>query len=66
MAVALLAERIRHWIALANLPARLKDLSLTLEQFTIAAEDAGQLELMSGMPCSMGTDDLFNLMKRAF
>ena len=64
--VALLAERIRHWIALANLPARLKDLSLTLEQFTIAAEDAGQLELMSGMPCSMGTDDLFNLMKRAF
>ncbi|MBO5692217.1 MAG: iron-containing alcohol dehydrogenase [Spirochaetaceae bacterium] len=64
--VALLAERIRHWIALANLPARLKDLSLTMEQFIIAAEDVSQLELVNSMPRSMGADDLFELMKRAF
>ena len=64
--VALLAERIRHWIALANLPARLKDLSLTMEQFIIAAEDVSQLELVNSMPRSMGADDLFGLMKRAF
>lgn len=64
--VALLAERIRHWIALANLPARLKDLSLTMEQFIIAAEDVSQLDLVNSMPRSMGADDLFELMKRAF
>jgi len=64
--VSLLAEKIRHWIALANLPARLKDLSLTMEQLTIAAEDASQLELINGMPRSMGADDLFELMKTSF
>jgi alcohol dehydrogenase len=64
--VSLLSEHIRHWIALANLPARLKDLSLTMEQFTIAAEDVSQLELVNSMPRSMSADDLFELMKRAF
>lgn len=64
--VALLAEKVRHWIALAKLPARLKDLSLSMEQFTIAAEDACQLEITNGMPRSMGAEDFFELMKLAY
>ena len=37
-----------------------------MEQLTIAAEDASQLELINGMPRSMGADDLFELMKTSF
>lgn len=64
--VTLLVEKVRLWIALANLPARLKDLSLTMEQLAIAAEDASQLELINGMPRSMNADDLFELIKTTF
>ena len=64
--VSLLVEKIRFWIALANLPARLKDLSLTMEQLAIAAEDASQLDLINGMPRSMNADDLFELIKTTY
>lgn len=64
--VSLLAGKIRNWIALARLPSHLKDLSLTMEQFAIAAEDVSQLELVNGMPRSMGSEDFFELMKTAF
>lgn len=63
---SLLAENIRRRLALANLPARLKDLALTMEQLSLAAEDAGQLDLINGMPRSMTADDLFELMKLAY
>ncbi|MBR5867611.1 MAG: iron-containing alcohol dehydrogenase [Spirochaetaceae bacterium] len=63
---AAFADDVRKKLALANLPARLKDLSLTMEQLSLAAEDAGQLDLINGMPRSMTADDLFELIKLAY
>ena len=51
---------------MANLPARLKDMSVTIEQLSLAAEDAGQLELINYLPRSTNADDLFDLIKQAF
>ena len=62
----ILTEYVRQKIAKVNIPARLKDLSLTIEQLSLAAEDAGELDLMNALPRSMTTDDLFDLIKRAY
>lgn len=59
------AENVRQSIAKANLPARLKDLSVTVEQLALAAEDAGQLDIINSLPKSMTSDDLFALIKNA-
>ncbi|MBQ4378339.1 MAG: iron-containing alcohol dehydrogenase [Treponema sp.] len=60
------AESIRQRIAKANLPARLKDLSVSLEQLALAAEDAGQLDIVNNLPRSMNSDDLFGMIKTAY
>ncbi len=60
------ADYIRKKIAKSNLPARLKDLQVSIEQLSIAVEDAGQLEMMNFLPRSMTSDDLFDLMKLAY
>ena len=65
-AVTALTEYVRQKIAKVNIPARLKDLSLTIEQLSLAAEDAGELDLMNSLQRSMTTDDLFDLIKRAY
>lgn len=65
-AIIALAEYSRQKIAKNNLPARLKDLSLTVDQLALAAEDAGQLDWMNTLPRSMTSDDLFDLLKLAF
>ena len=65
-AVSALAENIRNRLALANLPTRLKDLSVSIEQLSLAAEDAGNLDLINCMPRSMTADDLFDLIKQAY
>lgn len=65
-AATALCEYVRQKIAKNNLPARLKDLSLTVDQLALAAEDAGQLDLMNTLPRSMTSDDLFDLLKLAF
>jgi len=65
-AVVSLAEYIRQHLAKANLPTRMKDLSITIEQLALVAEDAGQLELINSLPRSMTADDLFDLIKLAF
>lgn len=61
-----LAENIRQRIAKANLPARLKDLQLSVDQLALAAEDAGQIEIVNKLPRSMTADDLFDLIKLAY
>ena len=66
VAVASLAENIRNRLASANLPTRLKDLSVSIEQLSLAAEDAGNLDLINSMPRSMTADDLFDLIKQAY
>lgn len=65
-AVASLAENIRNRLAMANLPTRLKDLSVSIEQLALCAEDVGNLELINSMPRSMTADDLFDLIKQAY
>lgn len=60
------AENIRQRLAKANLPTRLKDLQLTVEQLALAAEDAGQIEIINKLPRSMTADDLFDLVKLAY
>lgn len=59
-------ENIRQRIAKANLPTRLKDLNLTIEQLSLAVEDISSVPLINTLPKSMTTDDLFDFVKRAF
>ena len=65
-AVSALTEYVRQHIAKVNLPSRLKDLGLTIEQLSLAAEDAGFLDLINTLPRSMSADDLFDLIKVAY
>lgn len=65
-ASAALAEYVRNKIAKVNIPARLKDLSLSIEQLALAAEDAGELDLINNLQRSMTTDDLFEIIKKAY
>lgn len=60
------SDNIRQRLAKANLPTRLKDLSVSVDQLSLAAEDAGKLDLITSLPKSMTTDDLFDLIKLAF
>ena len=61
-----LADFIRKELAASNLPARMKDLNLTLENLSLAAEDAGKTEFINSLPRSMSSDDLFALIKTAY
>lgn len=66
VAVDALISNIRDRLAMANLPTRLKDLSVSVEQLSLAAEDAGQLDLINNLPRSMTADDLFDIIKQAY
>ncbi len=61
-----LIQNIRGRLADASLPASLKELSLSMEQLALAAEDAGKLEYVNSLPRSMTSDDLFSLIKKAY
>ena len=65
-AVQAFAENTRQRLAKANLPVRLKELSISIEQLALAAEDAGQLDFVNNLPRSMTSDDLFDLLKQAY
>ena len=39
---------------------------MDFEQLALAAEDAGQLDFISGLPRSMNADDLFDLIKQSY
>lgn len=65
-AVTALAEYVRQHIAKVNLPARLKDLGISIEDLSLAVEDAGDLDLINTLPRSMTADDLFDLIKVAY
>ncbi len=65
-AVSAFVEYVRQHIAKSNLPARLKDLNVTIEQLALAAEDAGELDLINTLQRSMTSDDLFDIIKQAF
>ena len=65
-AVQAFADTIRQRLVQANLPVRLKDLSLSVEQLALIAEDASNLDIMNQLPRSMTADDLFDLLKLAY
>ena len=60
------ADYIRQHIAKMNIPARLKELSISIEDLSLAAEDAGDLEMINSLPRSMTSDDLFEFIKQAY
>lgn len=60
------AEYVRQHSASSNLPSRLKDVNLTMEQLALSAEDAGDLDLINCLQRSMTSDDLFELIKLAY
>ena len=65
-AVKIFIDNIRQRIAKANLPTRLKDLQLSMEQLSLVAEDAGQIDIITKLPRSMSTDDIFDFIKNAY
>lgn len=64
--VEALTSNIRQIMAKVHLPTRLKELSVSIEQLSLAVEDAGNLDLINNLPRSMNTDDLFDLIKQAY
>ena len=65
-AVKMFTDNIRQRIAMSNLPARLKDLQLTIEQLALSVEDCGQIDIINKLPRSMNTDELFDFVKSAY
>ena len=67
-ACAALASYVRQKSEKANIPAQLKSASpaLSIEQLSVAVEDAGELELINSLQRSMTTDDLFEVLKKAY
>ncbi len=61
-----LVDNIRQRIAKANLPARLKDVKLTIEQLSLAVDDVSQNDIVNKLPRSMSTDDIFDFIKQAY
>lgn len=59
-------ENVRQRIAKANLPTRLKDLQLSIEQLSLAVEDIKDFDTMNKLPRSMTTDDVFDFVKQAY
>ena len=65
-AVKAYIDFVRQKIAKANLPARLKDLQLTIEKLSLAVEDVADIDVINKLPRSMTTDDIFDFIKQAF
>jgi len=59
-------DNIRQRIAKANLPARLKDVKLTIEQLSLAVDDVSQNDIVNKLPRSMSTDEIFDFIKQAY
>lgn len=59
-------NNIRQRIAKANLPARLKDIQLSIEKLSLAVEDVHQIDIVNKLPRSMTTDDIFDFIKLAY
>lgn len=59
-------ENIRQRIAKANLPTRLKDLKLSIEQLSLSVEDVRYIDIINTLPRSMSTDNIFDFVKQAY
>ena len=65
-AITSFIEYVRQYMAKANLPTRLKDLQLTIEQLSLCVENISKIDIFSKLPRSMSTDDLFDFIKLAY
>lgn len=65
-AVKAFIDNVRQRIAKANLPTRLKDLQLTIEQLSLSVEDIREFDSINKLPRSMTTDDIFDFVKQAY
>ncbi len=65
-AVKAFIDNVRQRIAKANLPTRLKDLQLTIEQLSLCVEDVREFDTINKLPRSMTTDDIFDFVKQAY
>ena len=65
-AIKQFVDYIRQKIAKFNLPARLKDLQLSIEQLSLAVEDVCPVDIVNNLPRSMTTDDIFDFVKNAY
>lgn len=63
-----LASYVKQKSEKAKIPSCLKEVSpsLSIEQLSLATEDAGELELVNSLQRSMTTDDLFEIIKKAY
>ena len=59
-------EIVSEKIAKYNLPTRLKDLQLSVEQLSLAVEDVTSIDIINKLPRSMTTDDIFDFVKNAY
>ncbi len=59
-------DYVRQYMAKANLPTRLKDLQLTIEQLSLCVENISKVDIFSKLPRSMSTDELFDFIKTAY
>ena len=57
---------VRQKSAAANLPTRLKDTKLSIEQLALVIEDIKEADIMNQLPRSMTADDLFDFIKQAY
>ena len=65
-AIRQFVDYIRQKIAKYNLPTRLKDLQLSVEQLSLAVEDVTSIDIINKLPRSMTTDDIFDFVKNAY
>ncbi len=65
-AIKAFVESIRQRIAKNNLPARLKDIKLTIEQLSQANEDDGKIDIVKKIRRSMTKEDNFDIVKLAY
>ena len=65
-AVKAFIDFVRQRIAAANLPTRLKDTKLSVEQLATVIEDVKDTDIMNLLPRSMTADDLFDFVKQAY
>ncbi len=65
-AVQSFIDFVRQRITTANLPTRLKDTKLTIEQLATVIDDIKDTDIMNQLPRSMTADDLFDFIKQAY
>jgi alcohol dehydrogenase len=65
-AAAMAVEGIRRRMGLLKVPARLKELDLSLDKLVPVAESARDLEFVSYSPKTISAEDAYDILKQAF